>query len=184
MSYKKSKDFDCEKPLYHRAPVTTPVRPSKVVEPYLAPRKPSAPPPPPPPQPTTPTLHMDYVVVEAGSGNPEVWGPAFWFSLHNGAHKYPIKATPMWKDRMKHFILGIPVMVPCEKCSIHATAYIEKNYDQLDTVVEGRMALFEFFHTFHNYVNKRLKKPEMSLQDAYYRHSIPTKTTKLKTDIH
>ncbi len=74
-------------------------------------------------------------------------------------------------------------MVPCEKCSVHATAYIEKNYDQLDTVVEGRTNLFEFFHTFHNYVNKRLGKPEMSLQDAYKIYSAPTKTTKLKIEL-
>ena len=62
------------------------------------------------------------------SANPEVWGPAFWFSLHNGALRYPIQASPTWKERMKHFILGIPVMVPCEKCADHATAHLEANY--------------------------------------------------------
>jgi hypothetical protein len=128
----------------------------------------------------TPTLRIDYVSINAESGNPEVWGPAFWFSLHNGAHKYPVKATPIWKERMKNFIIGIPVMLPCEKCSVHATSYIEKNYHLLDKIVESRTNLFEFFVTFHNDVNKRLNKPEVSLKDAYLIYSLPTKTTKMK----
>ena len=83
--------------------------------------------PPPPPTPTATMegkpLKLNYVTLEyANSGNPEVWGPAFWFSLHNGALRYPVNAAPLWRQRMKHFILGIPVMVPCEKCSDHATA--------------------------------------------------------------
>lgn len=100
------------------------------------------------------------------SGDPEVWGPAFWFSLHNGAARYPKKASPLWAQRMKHFILGIPVTVPCEKCSDHATAYIESKYDDLDRIVQGRDTLFPFLVDFHNYVNRRYDKTEMSLQEA------------------
>lgn len=128
-----------------------------------------------------PKLHVDYVEQNhSNSGNPEVWGPAFWFSLHNGATKYPINATPTWKERMKNFIIGIPVMVPCEKCSVHATAYIEKYYDELESIVSGRDTLFEFFCNFHNYVNKRLNKPEMNIEDAITMYSTPTKVTKLQ----
>ena len=49
-----------------------------------------------PPSPPSPVsmegkpLKLNYVTLEyANSGNPEVWGPAFWFSLHNGALRYP-----------------------------------------------------------------------------------------------
>lgn len=130
--------------------------------------------------------HVNYIQVEqdhTSTGNPEVWGPAFWFSLHNGALRYPKNASPIWKDRMKNFIIGIPVMVPCEMCSVHATAYIEKNYDKLDDVVSNRDKLFEFFHTFHNYVNKRLGKPQMSLEDAIKLYSSPAKVTKLQLNL-
>ena len=125
-------------------------------------------------------LVLKYVTKDhANSGNPEVWGPAFWFSLHNGAIYYPIKASPTWCERMKYFILGIPVMVPCEKCSDHATAYIEANYDNLDNAVSGRDALFKFYLDFHNFVNKRVGKKDMSLAEAYKIYSSKTQVTKL-----
>jgi len=128
-------------------------------------------------------LKLNYVTLEyANSGNPEVWGPAFWFSLHNGALRYPVNAAPLWRQRMKHFILGIPVMVPCEKCSDHATAYIEGNYQRIDNVVSGREELFKFFWEFHNYVNKRLGKPLMTLRATYTMYSATTNVTSLQYD--
>ena len=114
-----------------------------------------------------PVMEVKYEIKEfANSGDPEVWGPAFWFSMHNGAARYPVQATPLWRSRMKNFILGIPVMVPCEKCSDHATAYLEKHARRLDEVVGGREKLFDFFVEFHNFVNQRLDKASISLQEA------------------
>jgi len=115
----------------------------------------------------------------ANSGDPRVWGPALWFSLHNGAARYPIKASPFFAERMKGFILGLPVMIPCEKCQDHATAYIEENYHRINEIVSGKEQLFNFFVSFHNYVNKRYGKPEMSFKDAYTLYTINTNVTKL-----
>ena len=126
-------------------------------------------------------LEMKYITDRyVNSANPEVWGPAFWFSLHNGALRYPIQASPTWKERMKHFILGIPVMVPCEKCSDHATAHLESNYYRMDEIVSSRNNLFEFFWEFHNFVNERLNKPKMSLDNAYKMYSGEVLLTKLE----
>ncbi len=127
-----------------------------------------------------PVLKMKYETKKyTNSANPNVWGPAFWFSLHNGALRYPIQAAPLWKERMKHFILGIPVMVPCEKCSEHATAYLESKFYKIDEIVTSRSKLFEFFWEFHNYVNRSLNKPEMSLEDAYKMYSGEVELTRL-----
>lgn len=101
------------------------------------------------------------------TGDPKIWGPPMWFTLHNGAIKYPIKASPIFAERMKGFILGLPVMIPCDKCQDHATAHIEANWNRLDDVVSGRDNLFKFFVDFHNRVNKRYNKPEMSYETAY-----------------
>lgn len=97
---------------------------------------------------------------------PEVFGPAFWFTLHNGASKYPVEASPIQAEKMKGFIKGIPVMLPCEKCSSHSQTYIESKDNELDDVVSGRDKLFKFFWEFHNYVNRRYNKPEPSLEEA------------------
>lgn len=97
---------------------------------------------------------------------PDVFGPAFWFTLHNGASKYPIEASPIQAEKMKGFIKGIPVMLPCEKCSSHAQTYIESKDNELDDIVSGREKLFTFFWEFHNYVNRRYGKPEPTLEEA------------------
>lgn len=98
---------------------------------------------------------------------PSVWGPRFWFTLHNGALNYPSLANPLCIERMKNFIIGIPIMLPCETCKEHAISYIEKNKDYLDYICSSRDNLFKFFVDFHNYVNQRQKKPLMSYEDAY-----------------
>jgi Erv1 / Alr family len=115
----------------------------------------------------------------SNSASPDVWGPAFWFSLHNGAVRYPIKASPVYAERMKGFILGIPVMIPCDSCRDHATAYIEKNYSRLNEIVSGMHNLFNFFVDFHNYVNRRYNKFEMSYEDAYKLYTKNANVTKL-----
>lgn len=100
--------------------------------------------------------------------DPQVWGPAFWFILHNGSSRYPEKeASPVWKESMRGFILGIPVMIPCEICADHARAHIEANWNNLDEIVSNRKNLFNFFVDMHNMVNKRYGKPIMSHEDAF-----------------
>ena len=126
-------------------------------------------------------MDMKWTTLEyANSADPNVWGPAFWFSLHNGAARYPIKASPICAERMKGFIIGIPVMIPCEKCQDHATAHIEQNYNKLDEIVSGREKLFNFFVSFHNYVNKRYGKAEMTNEDAYALYTGGVNVTKLE----
>jgi hypothetical protein len=129
---------------------------------------------------TKTVLDMKIVTVKhKNTENPSVWGPSYWFTLHNSAIHYPLKASPFFIERMKGFILGIPVMVPCEQCRDHATAYIESVYQDLDYIASGRDSLFKFFVDFHNYVNKRLNKPEMSYQDAYNLYSGIPHVTKM-----
>lgn len=99
--------------------------------------------------------------------DPNVWGPAFWFTLHNSSIHYPKKASPITKERCKGFIIGIPYMIPCQECSEHAILFIEKYRHILDQICESRENLFKFFNDFHNDVNKRLNKKEVSLEEAY-----------------
>ena len=103
---------------------------------------------------------------------PEVFGPPLWFSLHNASAFYPDNAPPVHAERMKNIIIGIPVLIPCGTCKEHATVYIEKNKHQLMEICKTRTKLFEFFVDFHNYVNKRLGKKEVTVDEAksmYYK---------------
>lgn len=113
------------------------------------------------------------------TSDPTVWGPSFWFMLHNGASKYPIEASNLRKERMKGFILGIPTMVPCEGCISHAIPYLEAYKPHLDDIVKGRDSLFKFFVDFHNDVNKRLHKREYTYDEVYqmYKKGVTVKRT-------
>jgi len=114
------------------------------------------------------------------TGAPEVFGPPMWFTLHNGAARYPDNPSPIIKERMKNFILGIPAMVPCKKCREDATSYIERHKKDLDKIVSDKSHLFKFFVDFHNDVNKKLNKPIMSLKDAKKLYSGEVEILKLK----
>lgn len=117
-------------------------------------------------------LDMEWVTKRyTNTADPQVWGPSFWFSLHNGALRYPTKASPLVIARMKGFILGLPYILPCENCSVHAAAYIENIKDKLDHICSRRDSLFKFFVDFHNMVNKRYNKSIVSYDDAYKMYS-------------
>ena len=109
--------------------------------------------------------------VITGSANPKVWGPPFWFTLHNSAVHYPIQASPIVKERMKHRILAIPYEIPCSNCRPHAIDFIEKNRDMLNNIVSGRHTLFQFYVDFHNKVNERYGKPIWTYEQAYEMYS-------------
>ena len=111
-------------------------------------------------------IDMKWEPQKGSTSNPSVWGPAFWFSLHNGSLRYPEHASKIVADRMKGFIMGIPYILPCQDCSEHARAHIENNYKNLDDITSSRDKLFCFFVDFHNYVNKRYNKPIMSCAEA------------------
>lgn len=146
-NYKTAQDF-----IQKKSEIITPMK-----EPYLLEELPQI----------KPIKKQAIVEQQINTGDPNIWGPKMWFTLHNGAIKYPIKASPIFAERMKGFILGLPVMIPCDKCQDHATAHIEANWSRLDDVVSGRDKLFKFFVDFHNRVNKWINKPEMSYENAY-----------------
>ena len=98
--------------------------------------------------------------------NPNTWGPSFWFTLHNGAANYPTNPSPYAINQMTKFVSSIPIMLPCENCSEHARAFIEKIYNQLPQICSSRDTLFDFFVDFHNYVNARFDKPIVSYSEA------------------
>lgn len=125
-------------------------------------------------------MKMENTVVTTTS-DPTVWGPSFWFMLHNGASKYPIEASNHRKERMKGFILGIPTMVPCEGCISHAIPYLEASKSRLDEIVKGRDSLFKFFVDFHNDVNKRLHKKQYTYDEVHkmYQTGVTVKRTVL-----
>ena len=116
----------------------------------------------------TPVLYMEHEHISqlSTTSNPNVWGPSMWFTFHNCAAKYPVAASPIYKSKMRGLILAIPYMLPCVTCQVHANNYIEKYKNNLDDICSGREKLFNFFVDFHNSVNKRYNKRELTYEEA------------------
>jgi hypothetical protein len=96
---------------------------------------------------------------------PDVWGPLQWKSLHYSASGYEENPNAIVQKLMRDRINALPIEIPCASCRSHCLEYIEKS--NLNDVVKSRNNLFEFFVNFHNAVNKRLNKPQVSIDEAY-----------------
>lgn len=114
------------------------------------------------------------------TADPRVWGPAFWFTLHNSAAHYPYEASPIVKERMKWRILALPYEIPCAGCRPHASAFVEQHKHKLDQIVSGRHRLGKFYVDFHNQVNKRHGKRQWTYDEAYKLYSGGVEITYLK----
>ena len=58
------------------------------------------------------------------TSKPTIWGPKFWYILHNCSINYPKKATDLCAKRTSHFIMGIPYFLPCSDCRKHLIDYL------------------------------------------------------------
>lgn len=121
---------------------------------------------------------------QGGSFDPEIFGPPFWFTLHNAAVAYFDKPTLEMRTMMKRFIMSIPIIVPCDMCRKHSYDYIQAQETKglIDKCVSDRSQLFQFFLDFHNYVNSKKGSPLISLEDAqllygYFRQGNPSTIT-------
>ena len=113
-----------------------------------------------------PEINIRYELTEGNGTSPDVFGPPFWFTLHNGANKYPENPNKIIHQKMKNFIIAVPVMLPCLKCKDHAISYIESQLENLDKIVSSKNNLFNFFVDFHNDVNKRYGKKIFTYEEA------------------
>ena len=105
---------------------------------------------------------------------PSKFGPPYWFTFHTAALNYPYQANRFAQTHMKNLIYAIPMIVPCVACAEHAKQFIASQ--DIDDAVLGRQNIFTFFWKFHNYVNKRLGKNIISLENALEIYGTPLNT--------
>jgi hypothetical protein len=98
--------------------------------------------------------------------DPKVWGPIYWFNLHNSSNYYPNNPSKKLMEITKNRIISIPYELPCEKCKIHSVKYINTRSGELDIIVSSKTNLFNFYVDFHNYVNFRNNKKIYSYEEA------------------
>ena len=87
------------------------------------------------------------------------WGNATWLFFHVLAEKIKDQEYNNEKQTIVNIIKGICNNLPCPDCRQHASKYMTRlSIDHIPTKRDLKKLLF----TFHNFVNDRLKKPNMS----------------------
>ena len=97
--------------------------------------------------------------------SPSVFGPPTWAYLHLSTAHLPENLNPVVAEQVKNTLRAIPLMVPCDACSLHSGNFMVSNKDRIDTLKTGS-DFFKFTVDLHNFVNKRLNKKLVSYEDA------------------
>lgn len=99
--------------------------------------------------------------------NPNVWGKYQWTSIHFSALGYPKHPSIETKNYFKKYFNEIlPEILPCEGCRNHLKQTLKYELPITDRDLENKDNLFKWTVNLHNIVNKRLKKPVLSYEDA------------------
>ncbi len=98
---------------------------------------------------------------------PAEFGPHYWYMLHTMALNYPNDPTDFIKEKMKCFVEALPFLLPCKDCSEHAKEFLATHKNKINGALQSKESLFKFLWYFHNHVNARLQKPQISLKKAF-----------------
>jgi hypothetical protein len=93
------------------------------------------------------------------------WGHAAWIFLHAVAHASPKKPTAEQRENMRAYLHALATVLPCAKCQRHMRQYLREHLTE--DSLKSRASLVEFVHCFHNSVNAKLGKPQLTLQEHY-----------------
>ena len=96
------------------------------------------------------------------------WGNAVWYLLHTLSYKLKDEYSSETSVLYSH-INSICNNLPCPDCQDHAASVLSMTNKR--TVTGSKEALIHFLHTFHNMVNKKIKKPEFSREALNEKYS-------------
>lgn len=99
--------------------------------------------------------------------NKRTWGPIIWNFIH--VLSYKIKEE-CFKSQKQNILLILKLVfsnLPCPYCTSHATALFKSSNIKL---IRDKASLIDFLFSFHNEVNRKLKKHQFSrdkMDDKY-----------------
>jgi hypothetical protein len=112
---------------------------------------------------------------------PNVWGPHYWFVFHTIALSYPIHPNDAIKKKYYDFIQNIPLFLPNENIRNDFIKLLDDF--PVTPYLDSRPSFIRWFHFIHNQINKKLKLPILTLEEAmthYYEHYKPREVKDLE----
>ncbi|GAB5037905.1 augmenter of liver regeneration [Nannochloropsis oceanica] len=78
----------------------------------------------------------DWPVGKCGNrttGDPRVFGPYTWRTVHRFAQHYPVSPTPDVQEACVNFVNALPFLLPCPHCGYDLSEFIVANIENADT---------------------------------------------------
>ena len=97
--------------------------------------------------------------------DPTIWGPSYWFFLHNVAFHYPKHPTTIQKKIHYRLIHNFHEFLPNHTIAGLFVKMIEKY--PVEPYLDTQKDFIKWMHFIHNKVNIRLDKPTITLQEHY-----------------
>jgi hypothetical protein len=100
--------------------------------------------------------------------DPKIWGPHYWFFLHTISMSYPLHPNAVTKKKYYDFVQNIPLFIPVESIA----GEFSKLLDQypVQPYLDNKESFIRWMWFIHNKINKKLEKPEISLNDFYIKY--------------
>ena len=90
-------------------------------------------------------------------------GNATWSFLHTIAQGYPDEPSTKEQAQWHKFYKNLAKIYPCDKCKHHFQSYLKHNPPMFDNHKQAEL----YFFKFHNVVNTRLNKTNISLNEYF-----------------
>jgi hypothetical protein len=100
--------------------------------------------------------------------DPKIWGPHYWFFLHTIAMSYPIHPNAVTKKKYYDFVQNIPLFIPVEKMAGEFSQLLDQY--PVQPYLDNRESFIRWMWFIHNKINKKLEKPQISLNDFYVKY--------------
>jgi hypothetical protein len=97
--------------------------------------------------------------------DPIVWGPSYWFFLHNVAFNYPKYPTTIQKKIHYRLIHNFHEFLPSKSIATTFVKMLEKY--PVTPYLDTQKDFIKWMHFIHNKINIRLDKPTITLQEHY-----------------
>jgi hypothetical protein len=91
-----------------------------------------------------------------------MWHEYIWGTIHCIALAYYLTPTDENKENCKRFYESLSDLMPCRECGMHYKMLLEQH----PVDVKNSECLFAWTVKIHNLINLKLKKPQMSVEDA------------------
>lgn len=96
---------------------------------------------------------------------PQVWGPHYWYFLHTAFFQYPEHPTVITKKIYYDMITHFGTFIPDEKMTQYYNDILNKH--PVTPYLDNKVSLVKWGWFIHNKVNKKLKKPPITLGEFY-----------------